>query len=158
MRQATQADSERLFAWRNDPDTRAASRNIDPVTEEEHARWLERVLGDPERILLIAQAGDEAVGQVRFDRLGPERWEISVTVAPAARGRGLGRDLIAAGVAWLWRTDVAAAVVEAWVRAGNERSRRAFRAAGFEPSERERGGLLELELRRREGGDAVGDA
>lgn len=59
-------------------------------------------------------------------------WDLYVE--PAYRSRGLGRTLL-----WRARTDGAVADadrVEALVAASNEGSRRAFRAAGFEPAER----------------------
>lgn len=108
------------------------------------------MLADPERVLLIGDRDGEPVGQVRFDRLlgAGGRWEISVTAAPAVRGRGAGRGLIAAGVAWLWDAEPDARAIEAWVRPGNERSLHAFAACGFELAGPERDGLVRLALAR----------
>jgi RimJ/RimL family protein N-acetyltransferase len=148
IRTALQADSERLLAWRNDPVTRAASRNSEVVAIAAHERWLQGVLTAPDRELLVGESSGDPVGQVRFDRLGGERWEISVTVAPHARGRGLGRALVAAGVEWLWAARPDARVVEALVREGNERSLRVFEGCGFVPVHSEDEGFARLERRR----------
>jgi len=147
IRAATRADSEVLLAWRNDPGTRAASRDQEPVAAAGHERWLEDVLADDDRALLVGELRGEPVGQLRFDRVDSLRWEINVTVAPEARGRGIGRALIEAGIAWLWSAEPHARAVEAWVRRGNDRSLRAFVACGFA---REGGDaeLAHLELRR----------
>ncbi|MFL6125669.1 N-acetyltransferase family protein [Actinophytocola sp.] len=88
MRSANGSDAALLLEWRNDLETRARSRSTDPVTPAEHEAWLARVLDDPDRRLLIAYRGREPVGTVRFDRDGPQ-WEVSITVAPQARGRKL---------------------------------------------------------------------
>lgn len=131
LRPATEADSARLREWRNDPDARAASRNIDEVGAEEHAAWLTGVLADPDRKLLIAELEGGSVGQVRFDLLDADRYEISIALAPAARGRGLSSPLISKAVEWL-RASHPDAEVEAHVREGNARSLAAFCRSGFQ--------------------------
>lgn len=131
LRPATSADSDRLLAWRNDPDARAASRSTDPVGAEDHERWLAAVLADPGRDLLIVERGGDPVGQLRFDALGDDAFEISVALAPDVRGAGDGTRAIAAGLTWLWRVRPAARRVVAAVREDNDASLRAFARAGF---------------------------
>jgi RimJ/RimL family protein N-acetyltransferase len=133
LRAASEADAERLLEWRNDPEARAASRSTSPVSAEEHAAWFAGVLADPGRLLFVAEAAGEPVGQVRFDGLAEGRYEISVALAPAARGRGLAAPLISLGVARL-RQEEPGVAVEAHVREGNARSLAAFRRAGFRPT------------------------
>ncbi len=130
FRPASDADAQRLREWRNDPDARAASRITAEVGAEEHAAWLAEVLGDPDRHLLICELAGEPVGQVRFDRRGERRYEISVALAADARGRGLSAPLVSLGVERL-RESVPGAEVEAHVREANSRSLAAFRRAGF---------------------------
>ena len=132
LRPAARADADRLLAWRNDPATRDASRNHDPIGAAEHESWLAAVLVDPDRELLVSELDGAPIGQVRFDRLDPTRWEVSVTVAPSGRGVGVGRALIAAGIEWLWAAHPDARAVEAWIRERNDRSQRAFLACEFE--------------------------
>ena len=140
LRAADAGDRDRLLEWRNDPATREASRQTAAVEAGEHEAWLEAVLADADRHLLIAEDGGDPVGQIRFDRDRAYRYEISVGLAPAARGRGLGSDLIEMGCAWLWRS-TNATDVEAWVRADNAPSERAFAAAGFRATGDERQGF-----------------
>jgi len=140
---ASEADAERLRAWRNDPETRAASRSTEEVGAEEHATWLAGVLDDPDRRLLICELDGEPVGQVRFDRLGENLYEISIALAPAARGQGLSSSLIALAVEKL-RESTPGAKVEAHVREDNCRSLAAFRRAGFCASGKEADGFLVL--------------
>jgi len=116
------------------------------VSEDEHAAWLEGVLADPDRQLLVCELDDAPIGQVRFDRLKEGRFEISVSLAGEARGRGLSSRLIALAVSYL-RESSPDAVVEAHVRPGNHRSLAAFQAAGFrQASESAQGGFLILAL------------
>jgi L-amino acid N-acyltransferase YncA len=129
LRPALSSDAALLRTWRNDPATRAASRNTGEVTEAEHAAWLETVLSDGDQRLFVAEREGRTLGQVRFQREGGA-WEISITVAPESRGAGLGAALIDAGLAEL-RAEGADGTVEAWVRVGNDASLCAFRRAGF---------------------------
>jgi RimJ/RimL family protein N-acetyltransferase len=129
LRPAAQSDAALLRAWRNDPVTRAASRNTDAVGEAEHEVWLARTLADPGQRLLVAEADGRPAGQVRLER-GADSWEISVALAPERRGTGLGAALIQAGVEQL-AAEGTEGQMEAWIRVGNEPSMRAFERAGF---------------------------
>jgi RimJ/RimL family protein N-acetyltransferase len=133
LRAAAPNDAPSLLAWRNDPITRKASRSARPVAVHEHAAWLAGVLADPDRDLLIAVVAERPVGQVRLDRAASRTYEISVTVAPEARGRGVGTAIIEAGVSRAFDRHDATKVVAA-IRRGNTASEQAFRSAGFSPT------------------------
>jgi len=129
--QASRQDSELLLDWRNDPETRRASFHQEAVTAERHRRWLYRVLADRERDLWIAALADgQAVGAVRLDRVAAGQAEVSLTVAPGWRERGLGKQILelaarhAFGPAGLNR-------LRARVRPGNLRSLALFERAGY---------------------------
>jgi RimJ/RimL family protein N-acetyltransferase len=128
------ADAGRLREWRNDPEVRAASRNTAEVGAAEHEAWLAAALAEPEVRLLICELDGEPVGQVRFDRRGERRYEISVALAAEARGGGLSAPLIALALEHQ-RESLPDAEVEAHVRAENARSLAAFRRAGFRLAE-----------------------
>jgi spore coat polysaccharide biosynthesis predicted glycosyltransferase SpsG/RimJ/RimL family protein N-acetyltransferase len=125
VREATVADFGLLLAWRNDPETRAWSRTIDPVAPTDHADWLDRVLADPDRLLLIAERGNHPVGTVRFDREG-DHWEVSITVAPDARGQKLAVPMLLAAEGRLGGADI-----RACVHKDNAASLALFRKAGY---------------------------
>lgn len=130
LRHAAPRDAALLLEWRNDPKTRSASRVTRGVQPAEHRRWLARTIADPRRDLLVAELSGVPVGQIRFDRLGDDTYEISVALAPSSRGKGLGSKLILAAVTWLGRHRPAARVI-AEVRSSNATSLRAFHRAGF---------------------------
>jgi spore coat polysaccharide biosynthesis predicted glycosyltransferase SpsG/RimJ/RimL family protein N-acetyltransferase len=127
VRPATSADAELLLAWRNDSQTRAWSRTTTTVAPGDHQAWLQRVLADPGRRLLIAEHGGRPVGTVRFDRDG-DAWEVSVTVAPEARGRGLALPVLLAA-----ERDLGRATIRANVHRDNAASTALFRRAGYRP-------------------------
>jgi RimJ/RimL family protein N-acetyltransferase len=124
---ATEADSALLLAWRNDSQTRAWSRTTDPVSPADHETWLTRVLADPDRRLLVAELDGKPVGTVRFDRDGGA-WEVSITVAPEARGRRLAVPILLAA-----ERALAPATVRANVHRDNAASLALFERAGYRP-------------------------
>ena len=94
LREAVPGDARMLWAWRNDRDTRAASRDTAVVAWEAHWAWLAARLAAPaETRLFVAERGAEPVGTLRLERRGVEA-EISLTVAPLHRGGGQGRALL----------------------------------------------------------------
>lgn len=129
-RPATAADAATLLAWRNDPDTRRASRNPDPVAPKGHLTWLEASLERNDRQLLIVERDGVPVGTVRWDWESDGLWEVSITVAPEARGDGTGATVLARGEDALRRL-VGDTVVRAAVHTVNDRSARLFARAGY---------------------------
>lgn len=144
LRPATPEDSADLLAWRNDPLTRANSRNTDAVTEDGHAAWLARVLADPNRRLWVALVETETVGTAAAARDAGGAVEISLTVAPAARGRGIAARLVDAAVTAA-REAWPGAPIRAEIKPDNRASRTAFEACGF-VRVGDRGDLLDYAL------------
>ena len=87
------------------------------------------------------------VGQIRLTREPPDAAELHVTVAPEARGRGLGTELIIEAAA-RGLADPTVHRLIAHVKSDNEPSWRAFARAGFELQGRDEAGLLRLERER----------
>ena len=124
LRRATLDDLERLLAWRNDPATVAASLSSRGVGREEHARWLRGIVDDPRRGLFVVLDGDQLVGTVRAD-LADDAHELSWTVAPEARGRGLGKRMV------VLLADRLPGPLTAQVKTGNVASRRIAESIGM---------------------------
>lgn len=140
VRPATEADAALLLDWRNDERTRLASRTTDPVRWDDHVRWLRSTLARDDRLLVIVES-QEPVGVVRWDRLDADAWELSITLAPDARGRRLGLAVLAAGEAALLGT-VGAARLVAVTRVENAAARRLFSTAGYVPTASSEDGML----------------
>jgi RimJ/RimL family protein N-acetyltransferase len=141
LRPATLEDADLLLAWANDPVTRAAGFNPAPIGLEEHRRWLSRRLASPATRLFVGLLDGRPVGQLRLERGADGLAEISIAIAPEARGRGLGRRLLRGGIDAA-RADPALAVAGfiARVRPDNAGSLALFRGAGFVDSHRTRVG------------------
>lgn len=143
FRAATMDDAARLYAWRDDPTTRAASKNQRPVSFREHYDWLRGVLQtDVTRLFLVWHQHQSVwVGSCRLDRKG-RGVEISLTVDPRQRGKGYASQILQR--AMVIATDLHAEKLTATVRQDNHASLRAFWERGFRPTKF--GELLELEL------------
>lgn len=90
---ASMDDADILLKWRNDPETRMASVNTAEIKLEEHISWLKRVLDDSDKYLFIALQNNEKVGTVRAD-LSDDSYELSWTVAPEHRGKGIAKKMV----------------------------------------------------------------
>lgn len=82
-------DADLLFAWRNDPQTRIASKDQSELTFASHIDWLERRLRNQTPHLYLAEDEGVPVGTFRID--GDS---ISYTVAPDHRGKGIATTML----------------------------------------------------------------
>jgi RimJ/RimL family protein N-acetyltransferase len=144
LRPASHDDSEQLLAWRNDPRTRAASLNTDEVTRDEHERWLVRSLDATDRTVFVAELDGRPVGTVRLDDGGRRQLEVSLTVAPEWRGKGIASQLLHAVEATAGARGAVRLVAR--IKASNDASVRAFKNAGWYGFT-EREGMLACERR-----------
>ena len=130
LRPASPDDEHLILSWRNDASTRAASFSTAEIAPEEHHRWFIRKLLDPHCALLVVEQDGVPVGQVRLDRVAQEVAEISIGLAPEARGRGLGREALRQAVLDAPRL-LFVRSLKASVKRENAASLAAFAAAGF---------------------------
>ena len=133
LRDVREADCLTLFRWVNDPVARRASLHTAEVDWKAHRRWFLGLLGNPNRVVFIAEVHGTPVGQIRMERING-RVRLSYSVDPTQRGRGVGRWLVEHGVRRIrqrWTEPILAEV-----RIENEPSLRIFRVLGFreEPS------------------------
>ena len=119
-----QAERHRTAAEVTGAPAEAAPLELRPVTGEDHAR-----LRRAERYRSDVRAYGVEGGLLVLGRGLAGRWEVSLEVDPAHRGRGLGRRLIAAAIALV----PLGAPLWAQVSPANVASLRAFLAAGYTP-------------------------
>jgi RimJ/RimL family protein N-acetyltransferase len=93
LRPATIHDAGMLLEWRNDPETRNASRDTSVVQREDHEVWLRNIFKNSKRRLFVCEENGLPVGTVRAD-FSDGVYELSWTVAPNARGRGVANQMV----------------------------------------------------------------
>lgn len=131
VRRAVLGDAEVMYAWRNDPATRAVSRAADPISYGQHLQWLQTVLDDAERLLLIGEIGSRPVGVVRFDHRGADL-EVSIYLDPSLLGLGIGGRLLHEAEAFAKAQFGPEGRFLATVLGHNPASRRMFEAGGYD--------------------------
>lgn len=140
LRAVSEVDSLLLLEWRNDVETRRASRSDRIVPYEEHNSWFRKGLNSAHRIMKIAEENGEPVGVVRADRTD-EGWELSWMVAPKSRGRGIGEEMLKLFAAELEGPLMAS------IHRGNRASIKMAQAAGFYCLEGQAKGMFDTWLR-----------
>jgi RimJ/RimL family protein N-acetyltransferase len=102
LRKVKLEDWPLLLDWRNDEETRKNSHTTEPVAEASHKTWLSKVLANPSTQLYIAEEDGIPVGTVRADYHESQNdYLLSWTIAPHARGKGIGKLMVKAMVEML---------------------------------------------------------
>jgi spore coat polysaccharide biosynthesis protein SpsF len=129
LRPATLADSDRLLAWRNDPDAVRFSVSGAPVEPAVHHAWLRDRLRRGSTRLLVGEHDGVAVGMVRADAAAG-RATVSIAVAPEHRGKGLATELLRL-LQVETTADCQIDALDAAIHPDNRASIAAFERAGF---------------------------
>jgi UDP-2,4-diacetamido-2,4,6-trideoxy-beta-L-altropyranose hydrolase len=130
LRPADATDSRLLWEWRNAPASRAASRNDQYIPFADHVTWFERALADSARVILIGEVAGQAVGMVRFDPCETGVFEVSITIDPDRKNKGLGRRLLLAAIDWQ-KSRQPVDMLRAAARENNIASIKVFSFCGF---------------------------
>ncbi|RVU36773.1 N-acetyltransferase [Hwanghaeella grinnelliae] len=143
LRPAEETDALDLLSWRNDPATRAQSKNPEKIDEASHLAWFRGKLASPDSLILIAEIDGTKIGSVRFDCAGEQAF-VSIALAPDWRGKGLGGTVLIRGIDrfrdYGWRGQVLADV-----HVDNAASQRIFEQAGFR-KQSSKGGFDQMAL------------
>lgn len=130
MRRATSDDCDAILQWRNAEETRKHVFDPEPILLENHRRWFQASLSNPDRIILIGEINGRAVGVLRYDFSGNEAL-VSVYLVPGHHGQGIGAELIRSGTRWLKEYRPLTVKINAEVLSANAVSRHAFLQAGY---------------------------
>jgi UDP-4-amino-4,6-dideoxy-N-acetyl-beta-L-altrosamine N-acetyltransferase len=93
LRDLTEADRERLHAWRNSPDVAAFMYTDHQISRAEHDRWFDGLAGDPRRRYWMIDWDGEPVGLANLADIDRHNGRCSLghyLAEPAARGQGIG--------------------------------------------------------------------
>lgn len=131
VRQATIADSNDIFIWRNDEHTRLMSINSKPVLDAEHEHWFKQTLENNNKCLLICTNSQQTkIAVVRFD-IDKHTAEISINIAPKWRGKGLAKKCLQSAIKYLKNNFPALSAIRAHIKLDNTASQKCFLALGF---------------------------
>jgi len=130
---AEEQDSEMLFEWQRNPETRRYARNPNPPGPDEHARWFQARLADPISWLTMICHGGEPVGVLRLDPITPitsmkrdKALEVSIHLRSDRHRQGIGAAALTLARRLMPGYDLFAEVMQA-----NEASRHLFERSGY---------------------------
>ena len=135
IRKATMVEMETTFQWANDPDTRKFSYSSNSIPWEDHVRWYEQKIINPDCFYYMFFIDQIAIGQVRFDRSKEEEIDtfvLSYTLGRAWRGKGLGAYVLLKGIKTLTQETNVKKIV-GYVQTANTNSVNIFKRCGFTP-------------------------
>ena len=132
LKPADIGDCDILFEWANDPETRRQSFNSNPIAYEDHVSWFNSKLQSPDSRIFILYSDDSPCGTIRLDRINDSSsFLISYNIAPQARGRGLGKEILRLA----FKEVSTPSALVAFVKPENIASRHCFESLGFRRSE-----------------------
>lgn len=129
MRPATMADTDLLFRWANDDQTRAMSKSTATIHYEDHEVWMKYNVaqGYPTHLVMIAESDVGSVGVVRFDTDGDVMaYRVGITIAPQHRGKKFSATVLSHACQLM-----AEYTLNAEIKPGNVASRHIFERCGF---------------------------
>lgn len=131
LRPAGPDDCRLYWAWANDREVRAMAFCSEPISWEAHQCWYAAHLASTRcQLFILEDASGVPVGQVRFDSVADDSFEIDISVCAARRGCGVSRALILLGEEALKKT-APVAVLRALIKPQNQPSLALFRSAGY---------------------------
>lgn len=127
LREATKEDCNILFEWVNDSVTRQNSFNSEVITYDKHCEWFNNSLKNCQRVQLILEKNNIALGQIRFDfDVNYLEAEVSYSIAPKYRLNGYGTKIIKLGVEYIQKNYPSVCMIKGKVKPGNIGSYRSF--------------------------------
>ena len=131
IRKAIEEDYGIVFEWRNDQLSREMFFETAPISVDEHRSWFVGALKDKMRQIYIGEIDKKPVGIARFDlQKGKKEAEVSITISPSMRGKGLGKELLISSINYLeTQLDIQ---LFARVKNINIASKSIFESAGFQ--------------------------
>ena len=117
-----------IYEISNDPTVRKYSLSQKPISKEEHLNWFKKV---DKSLFFVLELNGKAIGQIRFQKVGNNTFEVSISLHPNYRGKGFGKLLLRKGVEKLLKCFPNAKIL-AKIREENEISKKLFKGFGFE--------------------------
>ena len=91
IRPVVLSDSSLLLRWRNHPEVRKWSRDVNEIEADSHQIWLNTwILNQQTKgYFYVIEYSGTPVGTIRFDLICKDSFEVSILVEPSFQGRGI---------------------------------------------------------------------
>jgi len=135
-------DSEDLFAWRNDKNTRQMSKSSKRISLSEHVKWFSKCISDKNVVIFMCENNEGLkLGIVKFD-IENDKALVSINLSPNHRGKGLGRKCLSKSIKFLKSCQQEVNFIEAGIKTSNYSSLRSFETVGFECIKKQKNFLI----------------
>ena len=131
LRNVVKDDIKDIFELSNDEVVRKNSINQEKISWEEHVRWFNEKLGDPNYVIyVVVDKNNKFIGQVKFE-IFDSRAIVSISISSAFRGRGLSKHILKSACDKIYTEKPKIVRLEAIIKPSNISSIKIFKYAGF---------------------------
>lgn len=131
IRHIIEGDKLDLWKWRNHPNTRRWSFNVDEIEYKNHEKWFnESIKKENIKIYIAENKKNKKIGQIRFN-IELKKAHININLNPEFFGKGLGNKVIRMTTEFFLNEKQDIEEVIAEVICGNVASKKAFEKAGY---------------------------
>ena len=123
-------DAKILFDWRNNEDVRRYSGNPQVLVFNEHMKWLEESLDNPDQILLMLWVGNVRFGHIRYS-VKDNIALVSIVVNPVCQNLGIGSFMLEKSIPFLTKFNNNIIYIDAKIHRDNISSLAVFKKAGY---------------------------
>ncbi len=131
IRLAREEDSAAIWHLSNHPWSRATSFSKNPIPIQTHRRWYRRTLGSRDCRIWLMELDGTVIGQARYEVHDSRTADVSISVAAAFSGRGVGTKLLRQTSRLACRA-LGARQIRARILPKNKASIRIFSKAGYQ--------------------------
>ena len=130
FRKANLTDINIYFKWINEHEVREKSFNSSLVKWEDHVKWFNDKLNDPNYSFYIFQHYNDYIGQVRIHKVDEINSFIGVSICINHRGLGYGSKILQEACSDYFKSSKTT-IINAYIKFGNISSKKIFEKAGF---------------------------
>ena len=137
LREICETDTEKIVAWRSDPEVYKYFRNPHALTEAEHLQWYQnKYIKDNDMISWIACFEKDPIGVFQAVRRDIETAEVSYLLDKGYQGKGFAAEVVSAIEKWIYKSwNINKLVAE--IHVDNEKSREFILRMGYIKKSRE---------------------
>lgn len=130
LRNAVDADSQKVFDLSNDPAVRSQSINPNIIILEDHKKWFAEKISEEDYIFLLAfNKNNNFIGQIRFE-IKDTAAVVSISLTKEFRGKGLSNKILKEACAEIF-SEKNISIITAYILPDNIASINGFKSAGF---------------------------
>lgn len=130
LKRVVNSDSIIIFTWRNEASTVSWMGAARELSFEEHQRWFNSVVDDPNYLLFIIAFDTIPVGHLRYQKHADNAAKVSINITHSMHGKGIASQAFKKGSEFVRGCDFAEDIF-AYVQATNIGSIKALEKAGF---------------------------